>query len=85
MGNVAPGATMMHEDVWMLARDAAVKRHAASRINQILTGTWLSTADLSLPSIPLAVFAPQLRHRSIAMSYPGNLSFPTSHRAGGPG
>lgn len=25
MGNVASGATMMHEDVWLLARDAAVR------------------------------------------------------------
>lgn len=25
MGNVTSGATMMHEDVWMLARDAVVK------------------------------------------------------------
>lgn len=25
MGNVALGATMMHEDVWLLARDAAVR------------------------------------------------------------
>lgn len=79
MGNVTSGATMMHEDVWMLARDAAVKGRAASKVNKILTGTRLGTADLSLPSITLAIFAPQLRHRSITVSNPGDLPFPTSH------
>lgn len=79
MGNVTSGATMMHEDVWMLARDATVKGPAASKVNKILTGTRLGTADLSLPSIPRAIFAPQLRDGSITMSNPGDLPFPTSH------
>lgn len=72
MGNVTSGATMMHEDVWMLARDA-------SKVNKALTGTRLGTAGLSLPSITLAIFAPQLRHRSVTMSNPGDLPLPTCH------
>lgn len=59
--------------------NAAVIEILLLRLIGILTRTWLGSADLSVSPISLAVFSPQLRHRSIAVSYSGDLSFSTSH------
>lgn len=45
----------------------------------ILTRTWFGSALLSLSPAALAVFAPQLWHRGIAVAYPSDLSFSTGH------
>lgn len=47
----------------------------------LLTGTGVSMAGLGLSPIALAVLASQLRHRSVTVTYSGDLPFPTSHRA----
>lgn len=49
-----------------------------------LTGTGFSMAGLSLSPVALAVLASQLRHGSVAVTYSGDLSLATGHRAGGP-
>lgn len=77
---------MRHEEVWLFDTDAAVMEMLLvfPLRAEILTGTWICSAALSLSPTSLTVFAPQLWHRGIAVSYSGNLSLSTGHRAGWP-
>lgn len=47
----------------------------------LLTWTGVSVAGLGLSPIAIAVLASQLRHRSVTVTYSGDLPFPASHRA----
>lgn len=75
---------MRHEEVWLFDTAIAVMEMLLLSASEVLTGTRLGSAALSLSPTSLTVFAPQLWHRSVAVSYSGDLSFSTGHRAGRP-
>lgn len=70
---------MRHEEVWLFDTGTAVVEMLLLTASETLTGARLGSAALSLSPASLTVFPSELRHRSVAVSYSGDLSFSTGH------